>query len=260
MRFSRLALLVVVVAFTGLFVFFGVCAATTTPSRIGGKPNIKLRHGTSVNWSGYAVETDLLTPQNYAVSDVKGQWTVPSVTGTTNAYSSTWIGIDGYSDNTVEQIGTEQDWINGVPVYYAWYEMYPKPSYRINSLAIRPGDQMAAEVKYVGSNTYSLTLSNLSTGKSFTTIQKAKARRQSAEWVVEAPWSGGVLPLANFGTVTFSGAYAVLNNHLGSISDSAWKNDPITMVSSSSTNAVKAQPSALSPDGTGFGVTWYSSK
>ena len=56
-----------------------------------------------------------ISPQGDAFTDVKGSWIVPSVSGNTNqtAYSVTWIGIDGYSSNTVEQIGTEQDWING---------------------------------------------------------------------------------------------------------------------------------------------------
>ena len=68
---------------------------------------------TSVNWSGYAVETNLASPQEYAFTDVTGSWIVPSVSSSQTAYSSTWIGLDGDSSNTVEQIGTEQDYING---------------------------------------------------------------------------------------------------------------------------------------------------
>src|SRR5262249_16810121 len=85
---------------------------------------------TSSNWSGYADQTNLNTPQNGAVTAVSGSWVVPSVVAgsSRSSYSSFWVGIDGYSSNSVEQIGTDSDVINGVPTYYAWYEMYPNPS------------------------------------------------------------------------------------------------------------------------------------
>lgn len=219
-------------------------------------PRVPVKEGTSQNWAGYAVETSLTSPQNNAVSDVKGTWVVPSVSASsaTNSYSSVWVGIDGYLDNTVEQIGTEQDWYNGAARYYAWVEMYPKLPSRI-SYTVSPGDIMTAEVKYTGNNQFVLTLKDTTTGKSYSTTQKApRAQRQSAEWIVEAPWSGGVLPLANFGTASLSNASATLNGHTGTISDPAWQNDSINMVTSSGT--VKAQTSPLSTDNTSFTVTW----
>ncbi len=220
-------------------------------------PRIRLKNGTSSNWSGYAVETNLSNPQSNAVSDVKGQWTVPAVNcsgTTTNTYSALWIGIDGYSDSSVEQTGTEQDCINGIASYSAWYEMYPKPSFRVN-IAVKAGDIVSARVQYVG-NKFVLTLNNVTTGKTFTTSQKSNAQRQSAEWIAEAPWSGGVLPLANFGTMLFSNAGATLNGHAGTISDGAWKNDQIIMANS--LGIAKATPSSLSLDGSRFSITWHS--
>src|SRR5690348_12679669 len=71
---------------------------------INHSPRIKLRDGVSTNWSGYAAQTNLTSPLSNAVTDVKGSWTVPTLSCTgTNTYSSVWVGIDGYSDNTVEQ-------------------------------------------------------------------------------------------------------------------------------------------------------------
>src|SRR5438874_2260156 len=85
-------------------------------------PRIKVKDGTSTNWSGYAVQTNLQSPQRDAVTDVKGQWQVPQVScGAGNTYSSVWVGIDGYSDGTVEQTGTEQDCSGGQAKYSAWY-------------------------------------------------------------------------------------------------------------------------------------------
>lgn len=220
-------------------------------------PRIRLKNGTSLNWAGYAIETNLSTPQNNAVSDVKGSWVVPSLTCTsTNTYSAAWVGIDGYSDNSVEQTGTEHDCINGKSSYYAWYEMYPKPSFRINfPVPLKAGDTISAEVQFIN-NKFTLTLKDVTTGQNFTTTQKSNALRQSAEWIMEAPWSGSILPLANFGTMSFSGAQATLGSATGTISNSSWQNDAITMTNSSGTP--KATPSGLSGDGSSFNVTWNS--
>jgi len=210
----------------------------------------------STNWSGYATY-QAAGP----FTDAKGAWTQPAATCPDRraAYASFWVGLDGYNSNTVEQIGTDSDCAGkGRPVYYAWYEMYPNPPVSV-PVTVHPGDQMYAEVSASGS-TYTLTLTNLTTGATFTTQQTlAGAANSSAEWVAEAP-SGcrgfrcTVLPLANFGTVNFSGSYTTASGHTGSISDSNWANDRIIMVTNGGT--IKALPSALSPDGTAFSDTW----
>jgi hypothetical protein len=69
--------------------------------------------------------------------------------------------------------------------------------------------------------------------------------------IAEAPSSsGGVLPLADFGSVGFSSATA----NGATLTASTPGVDPITMVSG---NTVKAQPSSLS--GGGFSVSWRHS-
>jgi len=222
-------------------------------------PRIHIKDGTSLNWSGYAIETNLTYPQNGAVTDVKGSWTVPAAncSVTPNAYSSFWIGIDGYSSGTVEQIGTDSDSFSGSPIYYAWYEMYPKYPV-ILKMKISPGDVMSAEVGYLGNGKFQLTITDTTTEASFSTIQKSpSAKRSSAEWIAEAPWSGGVLPLADFGTVKFQNAQATLNGVTGSINYAAWQYDAITMTTYD--GIVKAQPSHLSHNGSSFSVTWYHS-
>jgi Peptidase A4 family len=139
----------------------------------------------SSNWSGYAAETNLNAPAANAVTMVSGTWTVPTVTGKTNAYSSVWVGIDGYSSSSVEQLGTEQDTTkSGAARYYAWWEMYPNPSIQISSLTISPGDTISASVTY-SSGAFTLQITDKTTGKSFSTTQSATAQRSSAEWIVE---------------------------------------------------------------------------
>lgn len=244
----------VLAAFSLLFGVQSILAYT--PSQLHA-PRIKVKNGQSTNWSGYASLTNLNNPQPYSVSDAQGSWTVPALTCTNSStYSSAWVGIDGYSDGTVEQTGTEHDCINGTPSYYAWYEMYPKMSRRL-SMSVHAGDSMFAEVNYNGGNQFVLTLRDNTTGQSFTTTQRGKAQRTSAEWIVEAPWSGGVLPLANFGTLPFINAQATINGHTGPVNDPSWQNDPITMTDSSG-NVIKAVPSSLSNGGYNFSVQWYN--
>jgi len=265
---SRILPLVLAVAFV-------VCRVETTPAEdqqfelrpipasavhhsLQQRPHIRIKDGTSANWAGYAVATSLSAPQSGSVSGAQGSWTVPAVRESSSSYtySSVWVGIDGYSDSTVEQIGTEQDWSPSGPQYFVWFEMYPQWGYEIVGFPISPGDRFAAEVEYMGGSTYRLSITNVTKKVAFSINQSSRlASRQSAEWIVEAPWSGSVLPLANFGTVSFSNCVATVNGHTGTISDSTWRNDPLTMVTSSGT--VKASVSALSPDGKSFSSTWH---
>lgn len=207
------------------------------------------RHSTSTNWSGYAT-----TGTKY--TDVKGTWTEPSVTCSSGqtAYSSFWVGIDGDTTNTVEQLGTDSDCSSGSPVYYGWWEMYPKGSNNISSSTypVKPGDSLSAEVSTNGSGSFILTMTNNTRGWTFSTTQNSrKAKRGSAEWIAEAPSSGGVLPLADFGTVNFSNCTA------NGVSISANPNpDAITMAANGVTKAV---PSSLSSGGEAFSVTWEHS-
>jgi uncharacterized repeat protein (TIGR02543 family) len=218
-------------------------------------PRVRNYNGTSTNWSGYAVETNLSSPKSNVVTDVKGTWVVPTVSGTGTSYCAIWVGIDGYSDSTVEQLGTDSDLSSGTPVYYAWYEMYPKSSYEIVGFPVKPGDQITAEVHYNGS-AFVLSINNLTESASFSITKTAStAKRSSAEWIVEAPSSGTgtQLALAYFGLVNFSACSATISGVTGAISNSSWQKDAITMQSSGGAN--EAVPSALSPDGTSFSVT-----
>ena len=46
-----------------------------------------------------------------------------------HTYAAFWVGLDGYTSKSVEQLGTDSDCTNvNSPSYYAWYEMYPAAS------------------------------------------------------------------------------------------------------------------------------------
>src|SRR3954462_6384485 len=146
-----------------------------------GATNHRITRSTSSNWAGYSATGSTFR-------SVSATWKQPSATCTSaDAYSSFWVGLDGDGSNTVEQIGTDADCSGGRPVYYAWYEMYPK--FPVNlSLTIHPGDTVTASVTTDGNGNFTLTIRDTTTGGSFTTTQKLKnAKLGSAEVIAEAP-------------------------------------------------------------------------
>jgi hypothetical protein len=224
-------------------------------------PKHKFGRGTSTNWSGYAVP-------GTSATHVIGTWTAQSVSCRSgeNSWSSPWVGIDGDNSNTVEQIGTDSDCQNGVPTYYAWFEFFPHLSRIIRTMPVVPGDVIAAEVKYdAGSGKFMVGITNVTRNAAFAVARRFPAHRTSAEWIAEAPASGaGVLPLANFGSVGYGGDFtavswtntATVGGTTGPIASFGAAVHSIIMLSQA--NAVKAQPSGLSPDGTSFSITWAS--
>ncbi|MGO9080546.1 MAG: G1 family glutamic endopeptidase [Streptosporangiaceae bacterium] len=155
----------------------------------------------STNWSGYAA-----TGSNGSFTSVSASWKEPTGHCTSGTkYSSFWVGLDGYSSDSVEQTGTDVDCSGSTPQYYGWYEMYP--AYPVNySSTVKPGDSMSASVTFSGSDTYTLVLKDSTQGWTKTTVvNESGLARSSAEVITEAPSSSsGVLPLADFGTVSYS--------------------------------------------------------
>ena len=202
---------------------------------------------------------------------VSGSWIVPTVSGSSRGttYSAVWVGIDGYSDSTVEQIGTEEDVVNGVPEYAAWWEMYStgkgQPEQVITGMTIEPGDSITASVQYISSGTYagdfllsivdnSRANDSFSAYESSSQLQSPVASRSSAEWIVEAPTVGNnVASLANFGSVTFTNASVTINGVTGPINDSAWQSQAINIGSGSVTQDTT---SVLTASGTSFVVSY----
>lgn len=223
-------------------------------------PHITIRESTSLNWSGYAAATSLRSPATGSVTAVSGTWIVPTLTPLRgHTYSAFWVGIDGYSSGTVEQLGTEQDYTSLGQSNYAWFEIFPRNSFLIVGFPVNQGDQISASVKYKGKNVFVLSMTN-HTQKVTTTIPTSQttlkgAQRSSAEWIVEAPSTySSVLPLADFGTGHFSNCTAIINGVTGPINSGNWMNDPLTMETQNGIQ--KAVPSSLTGGGESFTVTW----
>jgi hypothetical protein len=206
----------------------------------------------STNWSGYAA-----TGSNGAFTSVSASWTQPSATCSSSSrrhssdqYAAFWVGLDGYSSDSVEQTGTDSDCDGRTPDYYGWYEMYPAdPVYYNNPVA--PGDQISASVTFSGSDAYTLVLTDSTQGwTQKITIDESGFDRSSAEVITEAPSSNtGVLPLADFGTINYTSSSAN-GTALGSLS-------PTEIVMADSSGNQEDSTSAIS--GGSFSNTWLRS-
>jgi hypothetical protein len=214
-------------------------------------------------WAGYAV-----TGSDFTY--VQGSWIVTAVdcTKTPNTDSSEWVGIDGWSSNTVEQIGTDADCNGSTPYYWVWYEFYPYGSVVINTVSIAPGDRFSASVTYDGDKYYTVALKNETTNESFSkkvkfngAFKSGPPKRNSAEWIMEMDGN----ELSDFGVDPFGEDYTDSLNNIAT--DSAVKkgvikafgadvNESITTKNGKKNSPVTSKPSALASDGASFKVTW----
>ncbi len=164
---------------------------------------------------------------------------------------------------------TESDYVDGQAIYSAWYELVPKAPVTLK-LAVHSGDRISAKVTVSGM-TVTVSLSDLTTGRSATKVlHMADADTSSAEWIAEAPsvqtgYGSQVVPLADFGKVTFSGATATADGHTGTIADPAWTAERVDLVSAgggpsrvaaAEIATAEATTSGLASSGSAFSVSW----
>jgi Peptidase A4 family len=193
----------------------------------------------SINWSGYGDSES----GSDTVSYVSGSWTIPTVQclpapyQNQDAFLADWVGIDGLTDSTVEQLGTGVQCFEGVEYYYVWYEMFPAGTVEEGTTACindnvdcpQPGDRITASVSVTpagdGVNNYTLQLTDQTRPQeSFSvtaTCATSTCADSSAEWIVERPafelsFGPQIVPLADFGTSFFSRADLVSGGRLSS--------------------------------------------
>jgi hypothetical protein len=212
----------------------------------------------SRTWAGYVVESDLENPSEQVVG-VNASWKVPRVNVySTDTFSSTWIGIGGRFDKTLIQAGTEQDAVDGNEFYSAWYELLPGQATRISGMSVSPGDLITASITLVNSDTeeWGIRIYDATTGQGFYQTFIYNSSRLSAEWVVESPTvEEQVSALANFGTLTFTDAYAKIGGNVGAIGNFSYSQ--VIMTNDLSLQLASVSP--LSADGASFNVTYLKS-
>jgi hypothetical protein len=152
----------------------------------------------TTNWAGYVATGTQFT-------GVSGTWVVPAVQASASTEAAaTWIGIDGYSDDSLIQTGTEEVTSGGTTSYNAWYELIPAGPVDVGN--VEPGDVMQAAIAEVSPGIWSISLEDTTSQQSASGEVSYSSPGASAEWIEEAPStdSGQLVPLANFGSVQFS--------------------------------------------------------
>jgi len=186
----------------------------------------------SSNWAGYVVPSS-----SVILTDVEGSWVVPTLNcaDTPSGQMAVWLGSGGStgaSSDSLLQTGTSASCVNGAQQNYAWWEIVPAtPNHEqtFSNFSVSPGDQINAAVFQTTSGAWESRVSDVNTGLSAYmitgqswgvgptssgtfSIQGSAAGfsysgAYSAEWIVEDETSSstqGLVPFANFGSVTFS--------------------------------------------------------
>ena len=217
-------------------------------------------------WAGYAVVGSDFT-------QVQGSWIVSAVdcTKTPDSDSSEWVGIDGWSSNTVEQVGTDADCNGSKPFYYVWYEFFPLNTVVIPDVSIAAGDKFSASVVYDGDNEYTVSITNETSNQTFSKEVEFNGaggsgapKRNSAEWIEEMDGN----ELSDFGRDPFGQHFTGIGGSADSATDSSISGviedfgdavqQSISTRNGTQNSKDTAVPSALASDGGSFVVTWKS--
>jgi hypothetical protein len=231
------------------------------------------------NWAGYLVDGN--------ATFVQGSWVVPTVNDSANRVASAWVGLNGDTNQMVEQIGTTMDPTGTND--YTWFELYGdtdghgnRGQYyyptKIPEVSASPGDSMTASVGFVGYglyvSTFAFTITNNTTHqtKSFTvhTDYTLILSPTSAEWIVEKPTAQNGQPqyqLGKFDPVTFTNCSATINGNGGSIEMFNYPNHRsppgpvpymVAMMEPGLGGTLLATTSALDSTGGGFTVSYVA--
>ena len=163
------------------------------------RPRLLASTWSASNWSGYA--------ESGTYTGISSSWTVPTVLASATAtYSSTWVGVDGFTNSKLIQVGTEQDYYGGSAHYNAWWEILPAPESVLSTsqYPVGPGNRMKASIYEraatvavtSGTSTtvqhlWTIVLTDVTKGWTFTTTQPYNGSGASAEWIHEAPVVNG---------------------------------------------------------------------
>jgi Peptidase A4 family len=229
-----------------------------TPSTVNASAGAK-GAGTvgSYNWSGYADSASAAG----TFTAVSGSWVQPATFCTPEQrLTAFWVGLDGYSNSTVEQLGTLAYCFEGQAYYYTWWEMFPGNSVTVGS-AVRPGDLISASVTRSGAS-YTLSLTDRNNpANSFSTVQTCALTTcldQSAEWIAERPaFPIGITPLSIFTPWTPFNGSQTANGVKGTIA-SGPNATGILMLDATATYQLDSV-SRLPARGTSFSARWLNS-
>lgn len=204
----------------------------------------------SGNWAGYVAARG-------EYSAVGASWTVPTLSATTTLMTdAAWVGIGGSKSKDLIQAGTHGAVQNGRTQYWAWYELLPDYQ-RVIPFAVAGGDRVEVSLTEVADDLWYLSFVNETAGTQYGEALEYHSKHSSADWIEEMPvvysrdGERAYAPLSEFGTVTFSDAYAVVDGKRKSIDQ--LRASAVTMVSKLNKKVVLAAPGEI--EGSAFAVT-----
>jgi Peptidase A4 family len=244
---------------------------TTSPAPDRVASTVTVTRQDDSNWAGYVVASSATTKTSF--SAVSGSWTQPAADcgAGSPSHSAFWIGLGGYTGEHLEQTGTSASCsATGQAVYSAWYELVPAAQVPV-TMTVQPGDRLSAHVAVSG-DTVTISLSDLTRHATFSKqLQMSSPTVSSAEWIAEAPsrclssssQDCHILSLADFGSVTFTGASASAAGRTGSITSGLGQVSALTLEANAGFGRLyataaqaDASPGAVSVNGSSFTVTW----
>jgi hypothetical protein len=218
----------------------------------------------SSNWSGY---NKGLLETGAGFHAISAKWVVPAAQQKVRGqqeFSSSWIGIGGgcldtsctLTDSTLIQAGTEQDVASdGTASYSTWFELIPAPSIS-TPLAVTAGDLVSAGIVETVPGVWTITLTNVTSGRSWSQTVPYSSTYATAEWIEETPLTfgtggAGLSSMPALGTVHFD--RATVNGSNAALTPA----EEMQLVSSS--GAAIATPSAPDTDADGFNDCTFAS-
>ena len=176
----------------------------------------------SGNWSGYVVGDGPYTA-------VAGTFNVPNLyAASTQTEAAEWVGINGVGLGTpLIQAGAVETYQPSTNLVYtqAWWEILPTDPTMVlipgSSLYVVPGDQVTVTIEEVTATIWGITLTDNTTGQTFTTDQTYTDSLASAEWIVEAPTAqpagtvdtlGDYAPAVTFSSLGVTGTQTALDD------------------------------------------------
>lgn len=169
----------------------------------------------SIGWAGYVAKA---TAGNEATF-VNGTWNVPlsNCSRNPNSAALVWVGFGGASGDSIEQIGTENQYVNGKPFYSAWHEFWRLENIvPISGFEVRPGDTITASITHpAGTKSFDFYIRDGNQTTAFT-MDYGNSSVASADWIVESPfWDNqSRWALADFSPVHFASGFASIGGHL----------------------------------------------
>ena len=205
----------------------------------------------SGNWAGYIVSPK---SSSHRYTSVSGSWTVPNITGNSQAIAAQWIGLGGVSSQDLLQMGTLEQFENGQPMAELFWEKLPSAAQELMTVPF--GSTIHASISKAWGSTWNIAFTaHTPTGQTLTKtipVQLNATYAQnigtSAEWISEDPSddNGNLYPLANTGEVQFNSTLVdghAMNNAENDV-------QPVALVSD--TGRVLIVPSALASNGESF--------